>query len=139
MGVRVSGVGLGAVWRNFLDYESAGAPSRQRLALLYDTIEQAKLRVRRPWEREELEYAHLECERLMDELGQPGADEMALSGSHRFRRLVRVASHYESALERINRRYWWLLCLIGLGVVGLAILCGPVPDCACLDSLPLAP
>jgi len=124
-------------WCHYLDFEASGVPAEQRLAMLHDTIEQALLRVKLPSERAELEWAHADCHRQIAALQSACLREGEVDAGKPFQRLARVAAHYESFLERLNRRYWWLLCLLGLGVVSWAIICGPEPDCACLDLVAL--
>ena len=126
-------------WRHYLDFESTGLPTEQRLAMLHVTIEQALLRVKLPSEREELEWAHADCHRQLAALQSAEWGEAEVGAGRPLQRLTRVATHYESGLERLNRRYWWLLCLVGLSLVALAIISGPEPDCAFLNLVPLIP
>jgi len=125
--------GLTQLCHNFLDFESSSTPTEQRLSLLHSTIEQALLRRRRPSEWQELEYAHQDCHRIMADLGRSDLRAPDVAGDHRFRRLARVAGHYESFLERVNRRYWWVFCLLGLAMVA-ALMCGSLShDWICIE------
>ncbi len=74
---------------------------------------------------QELEFALEECRQLlgMGDL-EGGAAEEAWVGQ-RVARVRRVVVYYEGTLSRLNRRFWWAPCALGL-----LVLTGCYAQCA---------
>ncbi len=114
-------------WRHAYDFDAPELCARARLERLRSAIDAARRCNLDPRLDSELEYALLDCERL---LALPLLDGDAAEQEmvpQRIARMRRIVGYHEGGVSRLNRRYWWVPFSIVMAVMMYCLSCDLAP------------
>ncbi len=125
MGLARESAGLGRAvlggWRSQFDFDASGLAVRQRLERLEYAATQAARRYGDEGEPLELGFALSECRELLEMGSLEGEAAEQARVRQRMERVRRVVLHHEGQLSRLNRRFWWIPCSVGLVVMACCL------------------